>query len=472
MYEERFGICGPPFQLSPDPSFYFHSRSHARAMVDLRRGFEEESKLVVVSGDVGTGKTMLVRTLLDQAASAGPRVAHVVSTQLDAANLFRATLAGFGLQADSADEDELALQLLYFLVSLNGGGGRAVVVIDEAQNLHREAFVRLVAFVEQGVLLRLRLQVYLVGQPGLRTIIETGEVPSLSRLVDLSCQISSLERDETRAYIEHRLRKVGWSGSPSFEEASFEEIHRWTDGVPRRINLLCNRLLLSCFLGTSSRVSAPEVIQSARELVGEIGAWESANLALVDLMTWNTTHIDAEASSPMPSAAATRREAAQPGTVGEGSCSASGVEDSRPVLCLAAAAGDFLDAATLMDAMARQPGARQAILVRVFRKDKEEHTRAAFGDDVATLSVQDVDLGTSARRVHGGELRDRFVALCKEARPSAVVVFRTTDASIVCSIVARQRRVPVVAVGDAARERRKCRLRDEMAKKLWAALQG
>jgi len=144
----------------------------------------------------------------------------------------------------------------------------------------------------------------------------------------------------------------------------------------------------------------------------------------------------------------------------------------RPLLCVVAGEGDFLDAAALFEAMARQATVGPLLMLRVFRAGRERYTLAAPNESSRGVRTLDLDLGTSPIRVHGGELRTSFIAVCEEAKPCAVVVFQSTDASVVCAIAARQRRIPVISVGPAARERRQQRLRDEMAKKIWSAVHG
>lgn len=142
MYESHFGISGPPFQLSPDPSFYFDSKGHHHALEALRRGLAEPSGFVVISGEIGAGKTTLVRTLLAELDSSRLVVGQVLNTQLDADELLRAIVITFGIAADAGDAKALFTALEAYLATLTREGRRAVLIVDEAQNLDLTALDR------------------------------------------------------------------------------------------------------------------------------------------------------------------------------------------------------------------------------------------------------------------------------------------------------------------------------------------
>jgi general secretion pathway protein A len=273
MYESHFGITGPPFQLSPDPSFYFDSKGHHDALAVLRRGLAEPRGFVVVSGEIGAGKTTLVRTLIGELDPSRVAVGQVLSTQLEDLDLLRAILLAFGVPADAQERNVLHAALLAHLHGLAREGRRAVLIVDEAQNLHRSAFDMLVELESTGAdgVPGRTLKICLVGQPELRDLVGSGDLLALRERIGASCHLGPLGVDEVGAYIRHRLGKVGWNGTPAFEAGVFEEIHRWTQGVPRRINLLCNRLMLSRFLTAQAQIDVDAVASTAQSLRAEIG---------------------------------------------------------------------------------------------------------------------------------------------------------------------------------------------------------
>ena len=271
MYESHFGITGPPFQLSPDPSFYFDSKGHHQALAEIRRGLAEKAGFVVISGEVGAGKTTLVRTLLEELDSSRYALGHILSTQLDADELLRAILLAFGVTPQDETPERLMKAIHGQVAVLAKDGWHAVLIIDEAQNLHLDAFHRLVELDRTSPPGRTPLKVFLVGQPELRGLVASPELSALRERVRVSCHLGPLGSVETGRYIEHRLAKVGWSGVPRFEPGAFAEIHRWTQGIPRRVNLLCNRLMLSCFLSAEVQIDVATVATTARDLRAEIG---------------------------------------------------------------------------------------------------------------------------------------------------------------------------------------------------------
>jgi general secretion pathway protein A len=270
MYESHFGITGPPFQLSPDPSFYFDSKGHHKALAEIRRGLAEKTGFIVVSGEVGAGKTTLVRTLLEEMDSSRFALGQILSTQLDADELLRAILIAFGVPAQDVAPAQYMAAVHRQVAALAKDGWRAVLIVDEAQNLHPAAFHMLVEL-DQGAPAGRALKVFLVGQPELRALVASNELSGLRDRIGVSCHLGPLDAIETGRYIEHRLAKVGWTGTPQFEPGAFAEIHRWTHGIPRRVNLLCNRLMLSRFLSAEVKIGVATVATTARDLRAEIG---------------------------------------------------------------------------------------------------------------------------------------------------------------------------------------------------------
>lgn len=279
MYESHFGFSGSPFQLNPDPSFYFGSRGHSNALAYLKFGAHQGEGFIVVTGEIGAGKTTLVRTLLEGLNPDQVVAAQIVSTQLESGELLQAILMAFGVASNSTSKAHLIASLEGFLTVLASKGRRALLIIDEAQNLRHEAVeeLRMLSNFQLGKYGL--LQSFLVGQPELRGLLQSKSMEQLRQRVIASCHLGPLDNAETRAYVEHRLRLVGWKGVfPDFAGGALDRVHQWTGGVPRTINRLCNRLLLGAFLAEADVVTAAMVDETALELKAEIG---DANTGLV-----------------------------------------------------------------------------------------------------------------------------------------------------------------------------------------------
>lgn len=272
MYESHFGFSSSPFQLNPDPAFYYDSRGHSNALAYLKFGAHQGEGFIVVTGEIGAGKTTLVRTLLEGLNPDQVVAAQVVSTQLESGELLQAILMAFGVASNSTSKAHLIASLEAFLTALAAKGRRALLIIDEAQNLKHEAVeeLRMLSNFQLGKYGL--LQSFLVGQPELRVLLQSKSMEQLRQRVIASCHLGPLDQAETRAYVEHRLHLVGWKEkSPVFAPAVLDRVHYWTGGVPRRINRLCNRLLLGAFLANANVISAAMVDETALELKNEIG---------------------------------------------------------------------------------------------------------------------------------------------------------------------------------------------------------
>ncbi len=271
MYDSYFGFSGLPFNLNPDPSFYFQSRGHGNALSYLKFGVYQAEGFVVVTGEIGAGKTTLVRTLLSELDDQKIVAAQIVSTQLEADDLLRSVAIAFGINTKNLTKADLIATVESFLTVLVTQKKRALLIVDEAQNLKREAVeeLRMLSNFQLGSVAL--LQSFLVGQPELRLLLTSKPMEQFRQRVIASCHLGPMDRQETRAYVEHRLQKVGWTSNPSFDPGAFEQIYDWTGGIPRRVNLLCNRLLLSVFLSSQTHVDTAAVDMIAREVRSELG---------------------------------------------------------------------------------------------------------------------------------------------------------------------------------------------------------
>lgn len=272
MYESFYGLTGKPFQLNPDPSFYFGSKQHRRAMAYLEYGMHQNEGFIVITGEVGAGKTTIVRSLLEKLGSSHVLAAHLVSTQLDAEDILSLVVGAFGIHAKGLAKSDVLMSLEAFLVSAAAQRKRCLLVVDEAQNLTPRAVeeLRMLSNFQLGS--QSVLQIFLIGQPEFREILQSPDMLQLRQRVIASCHISAMDREETQGYIEHRLHCVGAKESPSFDQGAFDAIFAASGGIPRRINTLCDRLLLSGMLADKRDFKAEDVQEVAAEIESEVSS--------------------------------------------------------------------------------------------------------------------------------------------------------------------------------------------------------
>ncbi|MBU0603288.1 MAG: XrtA-associated ATPase [Gammaproteobacteria bacterium] len=271
MYESFYGLSGKPFQLNPDPSFFFGSKGHRRALAYLEYGLHQSEGFIVITGEIGAGKTTLVRSLLQKLDAKKVVAAQLVSTHLDAEDTLRLVAAAFGLPNKQLKKADLLLSIEMFLLSLTAAGKRALLIVDEAQNLTPRAVeeLRMLSNFQLGE--HALLQSFLVGQPEFRETMQSPHMEQLRQRVIASYHLGPMDAQETEAYIEHRLKHVGWRGSPAFRNGAHEAIFAATEGVPRRINTLCDRLMLGGFLSGATSFSDEDVAGVVSEIRDEAG---------------------------------------------------------------------------------------------------------------------------------------------------------------------------------------------------------
>jgi general secretion pathway protein A len=268
MYEAYYQFQAKPFQLSPDPSFLFASHGHRRAMAYLTYGVHQGEGFIVITGEIGAGKTMLASTLARKMASRTFLLAQVVSTSLEADDLVRTVASAFGLPQENS-KAVLLNRIEQFLLACHKQGKRVLLVLDEAQNLPMRSLEELRMLSNFVYDAKPLLQTFLLGQPEFRKTLQSHELEQLRQRVIASCHLGPLDGAETEAYIVHRLKTVGWHGDPSFSSDAFAAIYQHTGGIPRKINILCDRLLLMGRLDEKHAFTGKEVAEVTSELLQE-----------------------------------------------------------------------------------------------------------------------------------------------------------------------------------------------------------
>ncbi len=269
MYGSFYGFRVKPFQLRPDPTFFFGSKGHKRAMAYLEYGLSQGEGFIVITGEVGAGKTTLVRNLFRTLESEKILAAQIVNTHLDSDDTLRMVAAAFGLPYENAGKASLLIGLEQFFRQCDQQGKRALLVVDEAQNLSPRTVEELRMLSNFQTDDRPLLQTFLLGQPEFRKTLLSGDMQQLRQRVTATYHLGPMDLSETRSYIEHRLSTAGWCGDPSFDEDAFAAIYNHTGGIPRRINTLCDRLLLMGCLEQLHSFGGSEVDEVIRDIQQE-----------------------------------------------------------------------------------------------------------------------------------------------------------------------------------------------------------
>jgi general secretion pathway protein A len=266
VYERFFGLADTPFRLTPDPRYLFLSKRHADALAHLKLGLTESSGFVCITGDVGTGKTTLLRHFL---TTLGPEIAtaYVFNPALTSLELLQTINGEFGLPASSTSKTELLQALNAHLLAQHARGRRAIVVVDEAQALDLEVLEQLRLLSNLETTTEKLLRIILVGQPQLRAMLQHPDLTQLNQRITLRWHIGPLGRRESAAYLNHRIDVAsGEPGRRLFSRPALRLIHRHADGVPRLLNMLAHRSLLAAYAAERQRVTARSVKRAHREV--------------------------------------------------------------------------------------------------------------------------------------------------------------------------------------------------------------
>lgn len=245
MFNDFYGLTGRPFQLTPDPTFYFESLTHRKALSYLSYGLAQGEGFVVITGEVGAGKSTLVAHLMATIDPARLTAAQIVTSKLDGEELVHVVAQAFGLIVDGHDKASALGAIEAFLHDEARAGRRCLLVVDESQNLEFDALeeLRMLSNFQLGA--HPLLQTLLLGQPEFRDMIQDHpQLEQLRQRVIAAHHLEAMELGEVQPYIEHRLKCVGWTGNPQFDQRVFTELYEASGGVPRRINQICNRLMM------------------------------------------------------------------------------------------------------------------------------------------------------------------------------------------------------------------------------------
>lgn len=274
MYLSFYGLREAPFAPTPDPKFLFQSARHREALAQLIYGVRERKGFIVLTGEIGTGKTTLLRTLLERLNADTP-VAYVHNSALNIEGLLEYVLQDWGVKSTANSHAQRLFELNEFLIDQHRKGGTPVLVIDEAQNLSVETLeaVRMLSNFETTN--QKLMQILLVGQPELRLKLDLPELRQLKQRIGLRCHIAPLSAEETRLYIRHRLRIAGAVDAGTFTDGAIQKIADYSGGTPRVINIVCDHCLLSGFADSKKRIDAGTVSEAIEYLEeGERSEWK------------------------------------------------------------------------------------------------------------------------------------------------------------------------------------------------------
>lgn len=248
MYDGFYNLTQKPFQLSADPDFFFQSSVHKRALAYMHYGLTQGEGFVLVIGSPGTGKTMLVKSLIKNLNKDKLLIGVMMTSQVGPEDTLRMAASTFGFTFSLTDKASLLSGFEKFIVEKAREGRRLLLIVDEAQNLPKQSLEELRMLTNLDVNGNPVFQVFLVGQTELKRTIYAADMEQLKQRIVSTFQLDPLDLEETKEYILFRLQTAGWRGTPEFSPGVFDVIHEFTGGIPRRINSLCDRLLLFGYL--------------------------------------------------------------------------------------------------------------------------------------------------------------------------------------------------------------------------------
>ena len=277
MYEEFYNLQEKPFSLTPDSRFLFLSKKHKEAFSHLIYGIKEKKGFIEITGEIGTGKTTLCRSLLNK-VDKEVKTALVFNPNLSGLELLKTILKDLGLNTDGESEKELIDRLNKFLVKQSLKGGNVVLIIDEAQNLSFSLLERIRMLSNLETEKEKLLQIILVGQPELHTHLNSPKLKQLNQRIAVRYHLTPLDKRETREYIDHRLKIAGSNGNLNFTQRAINEIYVYSEGIPRLINILCDHVLLTGYVLETNKITRRIVKRAIKEIKKEQFSENKQNL--------------------------------------------------------------------------------------------------------------------------------------------------------------------------------------------------
>lgn len=265
MYSTFFGLHESPFNVNPDPRYLYLTRQTQEALAGLTYGIQNRKGFILLTGEVGTGKTTLLNRLLDWLHGQRVKTAFVFNSKLDVIELLDFILADFEIPCESRQKSHMLMRLNQWLLERYRAGETAVLIIDEAQNLSLEVLeeIRLLTNLETST--EKLLQIVLTGQPELEEKLKLPQVRQLRQRITMRCRTTPLCLEETFGYIAERLRIAGANGEPIFSKEAIQTVHMYSRGIPRVVNLLCEHALINAYVDHVRPVPAHLVEEVARE---------------------------------------------------------------------------------------------------------------------------------------------------------------------------------------------------------------
>jgi general secretion pathway protein A len=273
MYQQFFGLREDPFRVNPDPRYLFLTPSNQEALASLAYGIRNRYGIILMTGEVGTGKTTLLHALLDGLRQARAVTAFIFNTRLSVGGLFDCLMTDFGIACESNTKSEKLSRLNHWLLDRFRAGQTAVLIVDEAQNLSVAVLeeIRLLTNLETST--EKLLQIVLSGQPELEEKLKCTQLRQLRQRITIRCRTAALSAEETQGYILKRLFIAGAEGQPIFSPEAMESVYTYSQGIPRVINILCEHALIHAFADQTRPVSAAHIAVVAKDF--DLGSAES-----------------------------------------------------------------------------------------------------------------------------------------------------------------------------------------------------
>ena len=265
MYKEFFGLRANPFNVNPDPRYLFLTRHTEEALACLTYGIQSRKGFVLLTGEVGTGKTTLINKLLEWLRAQQVPTAFIFNSRMNVPQFLDYMMADFGIPCDTKSKSQVLLRLYNWLLERYRAGETAVLIVDEAQNLADEVLEEIRMMTNLETFTEKLLQIVLVGQTELEQKLKQPNLRQLRQRLTLRAKTHPLTMDETRAYIQQRLRIAGSNGQQIFDGDAILAIHRYSNGIPRVVNLICEHCMVSAFVDQKKSVGATIVDAVARD---------------------------------------------------------------------------------------------------------------------------------------------------------------------------------------------------------------